>query len=428
MTDRQSYLFYRALHPIEPAALCDELWLVDNGSRYAASATVQAHTIEEALEALRQSLAQKGPLKRYVTLHEDALLQGEIRQGDVLLGERGAWMIGPAGEIKPIRYSATLATRTYAGHRAMIERVCWSSDGRIVAASDGAGSVLLHQPSADFPARYERHGTHPVTALGWSPVGARVASGDSRNEVHIWQVAEWQTADASIGPVVICRPGQGNVAERYRTITCLSWHPTGRSLLVGREDGLIALCDAATGQVTHQHMQHNGRINEVAWSPDGKHALSASEEGTLALLMGSDVLSQVRSLPHAGPVVAAAWSPDGERLVSAVREDLSLYVWEVQSGDCLCHPHLSLSYARPLSANALAWSPDGRIIAAACSDGTTQMFDAEQGCHTRSLRTYHDRASATAVAFCPRGDALATGYDDGGNGSSTVRAWKREIL
>jgi WD40 repeat protein len=423
---RQPYLFSRRRKPVEAAAVCDDLWLVDNGTRYIEHADIEATSPQEALAAIQQSLGRRGPLKRNVSWRAESLpAERGIRPGDVLVGECGAWMIWPGDRLVPVSYAPTRARMTYRGHRAAVSRLSWSPADPVLAAGDHAGQVMLHSFSAgDLAAHYERHGTHPVSALGWSPDGRRVASGDSHNEVHVWRATQETRGDASVGPILICRPGWGTVAEHYLTIPCLAWHPAGELLLVGREDGLLALCDAATGEVRYHRVQHRGRVNDVAFSPGGGYALSAGEEGELALFAGTDVFAPAGVLFHSGPVISAAWSPDGTRIASAVRGDRSLYLWQVSGANS---PSSRLPLARslvgPLSATALAWSPDGGVIAAACSDGTTQLFDAVRGYHTLSLRTYEQRARATALAFSPHGEFLATGYDDGGNSSGAVREW-----
>ncbi|WOD41235.1 serine/threonine-protein kinase [Nodosilinea sp. E11] len=71
-----------------------------------------------------------------------------------------------------------------------------------------------------------------------------------------------------------------------------------------------------------------------------------------------------------------------------------------------------------LVANGLAVSPNGRAIAAACSDGSVRLWDCTNG---ESLHTFSKtlalfgighRGSANAVVFIPGGNAIVSGGDD----------------
>ena len=68
--------------------------------------------------------------------------------------------------------------------------------------------------------------------------------------------------------------------------------------------------------------------------------------------------------------------------------------------------------ALPLSTSAVAWSPDGTIIATGNTDGTMRLFDAISGDPIGDpIDTGDD--STSAVAWSPDGTIIATGNRDG---------------
>jgi sugar lactone lactonase YvrE len=66
--------------------------------------------------------------------------------------------------------------------------------------------------------------------------------------------------------------------------------------------------------------------------------------------------------------------------------------------------------------NSVAFSPDGRTLAASCVNGTIILWDASEGSEIRTLQGHLYFASS--VAFSPDGRTLATGSYDG-----TIKLW-----
>jgi len=69
--------------------------------------------------------------------------------------------------------------------------------------------------------------------------------------------------------------------------------------------------------------------------------------------------------------------------------------------------------------NALAWSPDGRVIASGSWDGTVRIWDVETAETVAILKAHKGRL--TSVAFSPDGHLLATGAED-----SRLNLWNVE--
>jgi hypothetical protein len=113
---------------------------------------------------------------------------------------------------------------------------------------------------------------------------------------------------------------------------------------------------------------------------------------------------------HDGDVLALAWSPDGRLLASGGVEG-AVKVWDARTGALLhrCQGHRG-------RVSALAWSPDGALLASGSGDTLVRLWSPRTGQLVRELRGHE--AWVLAVAFSGDGQRLASAsYDE------TARLW-----
>jgi len=103
-------------------------------------------------------------------------------------------------------------------------------------------------------------------------------------------------------------------------------------------------------------------------------------------------------------VRAVAWSPDGRLVASGSNPEVAL--WDSATGQRLA----TLSGHRG-QIYCLAWSATSTLLASAGDDGTVRLWDA-QG---RAVQTFYSpsNASVFSVAWAPDGHQLVAGTDDG---------------
>lgn len=173
------------------------------------------------------------------------------------------------------------------------------------------------------------------------------------------------------------------------------------------------IADRTSPSLLRSLVGHNDGVREVAWSPLGDRLASLSRDRTVIVWDAAtgDELHRFSRLNR--EVTAVAWSPDGSLLAIAFSDrNSTLGLWDADTGELL-----SELTGHRYSVRSIDWSPDGRRVATGSSDRTVHVWDARIGVRLHLL-TGHG-SSVTSVAWSPDGRLLATA---GGR----VRIWDPE--
>jgi WD40 repeat protein len=147
----------------------------------------------------------------------------------------------------------------------------------------------------------------------------------------------------------------------------VAFHPGGDLLVAsGGQDGSVDLWNLETGE-TAALTGHAAGVHAVAFDPAGGVLATGSVDQTIRLWDVATGRTTAVLEPRSGYVVAVAFSPDGRTLAACCG---GVRLWDVGTSAVVAvlHGHTGM-------VNSVAFSPGGRTLATAGADRTVRLWD-----------------------------------------------------
>jgi WD40 repeat protein len=204
-----------------------------------------------------------------------------------------------------------------------------------------------------------------VTAVAFTPDGARIITGDEVGSVQVWE--------ADFSRLVVTMPG-----SHFRAVVGFEIDASGRYLLSYGEafNEAAFVWDMASAQevcvLTPPELGVTIGLTSATLSSDGTIVLTGGRDGsTRAWDAMTAAALDTPLLVGSGTVRGVAYSADGQRIATA-SEDGTVRMWDATTSELLMRWP-----AHDGGATDVSFSSDGRFLISSGNDGTIRVYLAE---------------------------------------------------
>jgi WD40 repeat protein len=255
-------------------------------------------------------------------------------------------------------------------------------DGCRFAAGDGDGMVRVWKNGATDGPRTLPGRSGPITDLAFHPSGAILASTSEDGTAKIWNL------EHPGAPLVLT-----TTAERCNGV---AFSPDGLYLATAHSDGGIRAWNAASGTCLATLSGQQGSAFRVSFSCDGKLLAGASKDENVRLWSVAGWRPAGSLSGHHGWVTDVRFHPVKPSILASGGEDRTVRLWQIS--DEGKHEPLATFRGFGGTVSSLAFSGDGRTLAAGSYDGTVRLWSFDSGQLQSVFRRHEDAVVSVAYS------------------------------
>jgi WD40 repeat protein len=324
----------------------------------------------------------------------------------LIAGEAGGW-------ISAWDYREGKELRRLGAHQFSVRELALSPDGRVMLSRDAGGMLAFWNPAIwRFIAATRPNKLPSRDGLAFSPDGRFVAA-PWNDGIKIWSIPT----------------GTSQTTIAAKDAQSVAFSPDGKALAWGGDGKVIHFSrDIEAGRPRTEGPSPGPGVQSIAFSRDARR-LATSGQGAPVRLWETDTGKELRS--SINPVFEAAWrlkdiwalgfSADGKRLhIRMTGPSPALVQWDLSTGKEIRRLSLPPCPAYPdFHSEMVSVSPDGMLAAIGGYEGTLRTFaKGELGIWDLAIgkevsRLDAEESTVKAVAFSPDGRMLAAGHLSG---------------
>ncbi len=149
--------------------------------------------------------------------------------------------------------------------RPITSNLCWSPDGRYIAAGDGGGKIIIWDMNTMTYIR-EINAGNTVVSVSWSPDGEKLAGSCLNGFMGIWNPSNGFLIDS----------------KNFSQAKALDWDKNSNVLAIAQWNGIL-IYDYQTGSMSFTYEQGAANYSALRWSPADEWLCTGDSAGSVTI-------------------------------------------------------------------------------------------------------------------------------------------------